>query len=786
MSNVVEFALSTITDYVGFERLANEIMREEGFSDIRPLGGVGDYGQDAAVEKVYSNATERIVFQYSVDKKTIHKLKKTMVTLDKNGVDYSTLVYVTSISITSSVKADLSKYARKTHKKNLIFFDKKALALVLSDPKNGIFDRQFSDIEKQIQSFKASVAELSGDDKTAIELEMLKVNLAFVYSDEAGRTRKKIFDKLIFAIVNSVYPEFISKKDIIERAQGLLPGKAYVKDKITTSLQRLEKEECIEVADGIYKATDKKHTDLELDVNECIDKFNALVVDIVDLAKENHEEPLDDDTIRRARRNVKKAMTAFFRAFGTEITSQYSSKMTSFPVFQKSITLITEECNRQVGEKLGGLLFNSIGEMLAAPKEEHVEALHYLVLAHVANAVMVLDPNLKEFQSTKFSNKTFILDTDFLLNCVVSDIDEHEICIRLVQDLLSMRAKVVVPDSSIDETVLHASCSMRTYNYFNDNLRHLPESIAKEKIYNVFVRGYYLAVKRGRIHPSVHYVRYLHNYYDRENPTAFMREVVKAALPEGVLFQGVEDIYVGGVGEAEYQKVFKEILALAELTKKGRYRDTAENEMYAHVDTSLFLATLKGNDERVKDTILGGSHYLITDSARYRMVAEKLGYKDSVSTRPQSLLSILSVIGASSVSKVDLVKTLENPVLVYTMNELWDEVGKMVQLGLDLSSTSLPRLKATLETRLHSMLTKIDLSKEAANSEEIQELIEAAKGLGYELPPVGKIMEEQLEEKDAQIEELEQQLASKERLEEEIKKFGQRRKKYLRRVGQTK
>lgn len=785
MSDIIDFALSTITDYIGFEALATEVMQEEGFHDIKPLGGVGDYGQDATVERLYGHDKEKYVFQYTVDKKTSSKLTGTIDKLTKNKIDFHTIVYVTSVPISSSVQSDLTSMVRKDYQKTLLIYERKTFKSVLANSSNTIYVRHFPDIEKQLAAYSADIDDLSLDDKNQIEKELLKVNLAFVHNDDAQNLRKQVFNNLAFGVINESYPQYLSREVILEKLAAIIPGREYLKDKLAAALVKLEKQGKLETKKGLYKAADKKHQEVEINTNDCLEKLGILVDDIVEMAKKNHEEPLSDDILRRAKRNTRRALVAYFKAFGTEITSQYSSDVKSFPVFQKSISTITDECNKQIGDKLGNLLFDSIGEVLASPNEDHIDALHYLVLAHVTNAIMVLDPNLKEFQSTKFSEKTFILDTDFLINCLVPDVDEYSLAIQLVKDLLAMRANVIIPNSSVDESVIHAKYSVRTYNYFNSNLLSLSEPVAKEKIYNAFVRGYYFSIKRGKIHPSVTYPTYLYNYFDKDKPEAFMKEVIKSHLPDGVIFQDVADIYTGDISEDEYDKVFAEVYKLTAESKKGKYRDEEENKAYAEVDTALFLTTLHSNREKTKDTILGGSHYLITDSGRYRIISSILDYKDSVSTRPQSLMSLLASIGASSISKYDLIKTLENPILMHSMEQRWEDVGKLVKLGFDLSHMTLPRLRVTVENTLHEILTRIDLQTELADTEEFKELLSAAEKAGIPLPPTGKALEAKLKAKDETIKELEEAVAAHKNLEDKIEKFGKRKQKYLRRFARN-
>ena len=65
--DIVDIALDYLTDASGFEKLAAEVMRGEGYHDIKPLGGVGDLGQDAVQDRFYHRKGRvRIVFQFTL------------------------------------------------------------------------------------------------------------------------------------------------------------------------------------------------------------------------------------------------------------------------------------------------------------------------------------------------------------------------------------------------------------------------------------------------------------------------------------------------------------------------------------------------------------------------------------------------------------------------------------------------------------------------------------------------------------------------------------------------
>src|ERR1039458_7708128 len=66
--DLMEIALDRMTDPDEFEKLATDILLNEGYYDIVPMPGGNDFGQDAIDDRFFEskNKTNRIVFQYSL------------------------------------------------------------------------------------------------------------------------------------------------------------------------------------------------------------------------------------------------------------------------------------------------------------------------------------------------------------------------------------------------------------------------------------------------------------------------------------------------------------------------------------------------------------------------------------------------------------------------------------------------------------------------------------------------------------------------------------------------
>ena len=97
--DIVEIALEHFTDHSDFEKIATEIMRDVGYSNIKPLGGVADKGRDAICESYFlSEGLNNSVFQYTLEEYLPGKIKDTIVKLNNAGIEFNELVMMGQIS----------------------------------------------------------------------------------------------------------------------------------------------------------------------------------------------------------------------------------------------------------------------------------------------------------------------------------------------------------------------------------------------------------------------------------------------------------------------------------------------------------------------------------------------------------------------------------------------------------------------------------------------------------------------------------------------------------------
>jgi hypothetical protein len=326
----------------------------------------------------------------------------------------------------------------------------------------------------------------------------------------------------------------------------------------------------------------------------------------------------------------------------------------------------------------------------------------------------------------------------------------------------------------------------------------LTPALADRKIHNVFVQGYYYGIKERQIPSKWSLADYRQNYYDPNEPFAFMRQIISTIFPSQVEVMDPTSLLKSGLADDLVGPVSVELLRLLERSPKATYRTKEQKEQLARTDAQLFVTALQLNvrDGRQNpNCVLGGACYVITNSSRYLRSAKKLGIRDAVSTRPQQLLTLLELVTGPKVDDVSATRLFENPLLVYAVDQVWNDVKVLLDNGVALAGKSLVRLKWDLDEALHRKIAALEQADEQAEEEdapddmgdrEYVELFREARSLGYStqpiLDPLQRALEEAQNEAQATKIALEQLQKQYGQLETEIARFGKKKQRYLRRV----
>jgi hypothetical protein len=783
-TDIVRIALAYFTDWAKFEQLATEIMRDEGYPDIKPLGGQKDGGKDAVVERFYSHEGRRTrtVFQFSLRKDILEKIKETIGRLNDSGAEYEKLVFVTTTSFGAERQEEAKKLVRKDYDLSLEIYENRTLMTYLSNFENGMFYRVFPDVRRQVEALLASEGERRRDDAQAREREFLKVCCAFSFDPAARKTRKSLIDQTVLALISMEGGIPLSAGKVLARATEILgPGVLADESQVMAAIGRLISGGRLESnREGFYVSTGGQ---LSIESAQAAMEANseASIGDIIADVVQALGESISDAERLQLAENARTVLVEYFRLNGLELANSILSGVAPVLVYGGATERLKEMASCRLRPHLGNLLFDAIGSAIANPTEEQARYFANCSRAYLAVQVMNIDPALREFQASRIANKTFVLDTDFVIDAIIQDLPKSSIYRNLVNQLLSLGAKVLVPEEVLHEVTTHFMISVRTYDYFADYLNSLTEELLTAQVQNALVRGYwYYAHGRGCYRNG--FMKYRQNYYDEGSKEAFVAEVAREALP-GVNIGSIADVLGVDVDQSKVEPVRSVMLELSRASVRIAHRTEEQIAELSNIDTLLMLATAKYNESSSTDskTVLGHKGYIITTSGRYIRAAERLNLDIRVSTRPQILIGLMEMFSPGGIDDRHFVALFENPIIQQSIDKCWSGIEVLLSAGIELRGVSLTRLKHDVETRLHTHISNI---REAEEDDDAKvdgqiELVQVAEKQGYQPNTVVATL---MAKGTAVEDELKKLAEENEVLREAVKSFGRKKERWLRRL----
>ena len=785
----IELALSRYTDFFHFEQLCIEVMGYYGYPRIKKIGGYKDDGVDALSSDIYHDDTQITrVFQFTMQKDIKGKIKNTINKLRINGVSFDELILVTS-QIVNNIDS-LTKSFRLENTKTLQIYDLNTFVTIINQHKE-LLIRYFPNLNTQIEAdfFRDNIFSDSAEDQ--LNMSMIKSTLLYSLSPElkTQQQRKNLFDKAVLSLISMV-DEGGSIDEIMDEFHKKF-GKILMEEQVRASLQRLSsKNHCISV-ENRYKASKKAKMEMMEGIEHVEQRTNALIDDIIaqtHVVATGIKCSKDDD--KQMMLNIRKTLNLFFKFYGTDLALNADVISSDLVRKQELIKILSDNLPVDLSE----CLIYSLGCILSNPTDEQAATISLWAKAFIGTQLMKLDPMLSAFQKNAFGDKIYILDTDFVLNCMVKHARFSEVYSYLLNELLRMKCQIYIPDSVVREVIIHAEYSQRNYNYFKNTFEAMDESIVYEKVQNVFVIDYFVSQLKGKADFSENsFSSYIHNIYEPSDPYNYMLEVMHSVLSKDIVIGDTSLCDKANIELGELETLTQAIYAETIKTYKAGYRSEEENMQIAKTDAELYLIARNLNKDQPADNnnmLLFGKAYLITNSTRSIRCAKKNNILSKVIAKPSILIALISEIGMFDVSNKSIINLLDNPFLAEIVEENWDGMKLLMESGVDLRGKSLPRLKRDLKHVIHALMTadvnlddRDEENMDIPQMEDLEQYVHYANILhsqGYRLIPAAEKLIGTFEKMRADAE---SQQEVNERIQEEIEKIGKRKQGYLRRIG---
>lgn len=789
----IELALSRYTDFFRFEQLCVEVMGYYGYPRIRKIGGYQDDGVDALSSELYLDDThETRVFQFTMEKNTKSKIENTVKKLIKNKIDYDELIFVTSQTVNNIDR--LSKSFRLEYAKTLQIYDLSTFVAVISRHQD-ILERYFPKLNAQIEAdfYNENIFSESSEDQ--LSMSMIKSTLLYSLSPRLNtqQQRKNLFDKAVLSLI-SMKEAGMSIKSIIEEFLQDF-GKLLMDSQVKASLDRLVGKGLCSCSGGIYKPSKKAKAEMSLGIAHVEQRTDALIMDIISqthVIADGIKCSQEDD--KQMMFNIQKTLNMFFKFYGTDLALDVNTIVPAFERQEELVKLLSDSLQPELAE----CLVYSLGCIINNPTDEQAETISLWAKAFIGTQIMKLDPMLSDFQKNTFSEKLYILDTDFVLNCMVKHGKYSEVYSFLLAELLRMKCRVYIPENVIREVIVHAEYSSRNYNYFKKAFEAIDESVIYEKVKNVFVIDYFISqLKRNQDFTEETFSSYISNIYEPSDPYNYMIEVLQNTLPKGVVIADTSLYEEANIDSVECESLTQSIYQETIKTAKASYRSDEENMQIARTDAELYLIARNLNKTQPSDKnrmLLYGRAYLITNSTRSIRCAKANGIFSTVVAKPNVLIALISEIGIFNVSNKSIINLLGNPFLAEIVEQNWDEMKVLVEAGVDLRGKTLTRLKRDLKHEIHILMTqenpnRIDTENDACTNvspmNNVEEYIHYANDIhkkGYRLIPSVEKLIEDFEKMKTDKDNLER---INKKIQEEINRMGKKKQRYLNRINKA-
>lgn len=406
--------------------------------------------------------------------------------------------------------------------------------------------------------------------------------------------------------------------------------------------------------------------------------------------------------------------------------------------------------------KLAESMIRVLADMLMNPTESELEFLEQWARAYIAMQVIGLDPSLSNFKDSKLKDKSFVVDTDIVLNFITKHAKYSEMYHQMFKKLKNIGCHIYLPSDVFAEVENNCKAANTKYLTYGSSLLDMTDEHLEKSIGNVLVEDYVKTIKADPSMDDYRFEDYISNIYDRNDPALLRANIIDVIgednyhrkLPE---YDEIEDL----------ESLKSEIMGRTERSQKGIERPKEINQELSDTDAVLYYTICKMNEDTPDDKFFSRRVYLLTRSKRTGASAKEVGmYQRNIICHPEALYSIMAENGAMSTGEVKLVNLFDNPFLVYAAKQIWDQVDPLLKAGAKLKYAVLNKLRLDVDTRIDAILT-------SKTKEERYEVAKDLEEKGYDFVKVIVEAQQEAEQEREKAQKAQEEAESYKKLYEE-------------------
>lgn len=396
--------------------------------------------------------------------------------------------------------------------------------------------------------------------------------------------------------------------------------------------------------------------------------------------------------------NIRRALSVYFKLYGYAFFDLQDSS------WDERAGEAISKAMENLSKREGSALVKVIGDTLNGDNEEDQTILKQWARAFIIMEIINLDPSLRDFKAEKLRGKEFILDTDFVLRCLTSSLEQSKPYKKIIERLRSLGCKMFLPKEVFGEVKGHISEAWSTYNRIGDGIRTFPPEVFRKGYGNVFLEDYVTLLETDSTKNDMSFPEYIGNISDGRG-NRLLNDVLVSVFGEETLLRPLEV----QVDQTAQKKLQEKILEYTNTAFKAERRSDTRKTEISNTDAFLYLATVKKNEGTEEDTILSRKAYLLTQSTRAVKAAKEVGlFQKHMVCHPSALISILEETGNLEGDDINIVNLFENPFLAYTAKEVWDIIEPVLQDAKYMKHSKIEKLRNDVDYQLDMKMTSKD------------------------------------------------------------------------------
>ena len=550
------------------------------------------------------------------------------------------------------------------------------------------------------KSFIESFSETTQDKLTKA---MLECSMLFSLNRNASLSdgRKDMFLQSVFAIICSDSREW-TVKDVHDVFYDRF-SKDYDHEIIRRAMQKLTKEGLLIPKNNGLVPHEKIAEKMREEDSNIGERTEAVFNEIIENTERQLEEKLSVEECAQMRENIKNAFNLYVRMYGFESFVSKEVKAATDIVDDEDIV---KTAMNNLSEEKGEALVGVLSDLLEYPTQEQAAIMALWVKIFIGTQVMRLDPQLSELEAQNLKDKKFVLDTDFLLYCLVSHPKQSRSYQRLLRALRKVGCQLIIPEDVVIEALKHAQFAEGNYRRFAKMLNAVKREAIELRANNVFVKDFCLYDLENSHRQTIK--QYMNNnFLSDDDPLDFMKQVIRDQLR--IEPDNDDKLEV----DQEYQKYMEEltkkIYHRTLYTDSDKWRSDEEAKTLSRTDARLYLSILSLN-KRIKNSdtgeLLRANAYLVTGTTKSIKSAQEMGIHRNFVTRPELLINLMAEIGEFDDQKQGFVNLFDNPFLAHVLDTNWEMIRNLSEIGLNMHDKNITKLKKDLGDVYHKYLTK--------------------------------------------------------------------------------